>query len=118
MAAARFARSRGALVTATDSRGESELGAEAAELRGLGVELALGAHPVDVFERAGLIVLSPGVPAKIAPLESARLAGVEIIGEGDFAARFLRGRLIGITGSNGKTTTTALTAHPQRAPGP
>jgi UDP-N-acetylmuramoylalanine--D-glutamate ligase len=117
MAVARFARSRGGAVTATDARNESELVNEASELRQLGAELALGGHPTKLFTNADLIVLSPGVPSGIAPLESARRAGVEIISEVDLAARFLRGRLIGITGSNGKTTTTALTAHLLRAAG-
>ena len=59
----------------------------------------------------GLIVLSPGVPADLGPLQAARARGVNVIGEIELAAPFLRGKTIGITGSNGKTTTTALTGH-------
>ena len=57
------------------------------------------------------IVLSPGVPADLEPLEAARRRGVQVIGEVELAAPFLKGKIIGITGSNGKTTTTALTGH-------
>jgi UDP-N-acetylmuramoylalanine--D-glutamate ligase len=63
------------------------------------------------FLHCDLIVLSPGVPAHLAPLEDARARGVEVIGEVELAAAFLKGPIIGITGSNGKTTTTALTGH-------
>src|ERR1051325_7368650 len=108
IAAARLLASRGAMVIANDARTESELRDAANELRELGVMLSLGGHPQSVFENADLVVLSPGVPADIAPLESARRAGVEIISEPELAGRFLRGRMIGVTGSNGKTTTTTL----------
>ena len=64
-----------------------------------------------VFEGAELIVLSPDVPADLAPLEDARRRGVPVIGEVELAAPFLKGRTIGITGSNGKTTTTSLIGH-------
>jgi UDP-N-acetylmuramoylalanine--D-glutamate ligase len=64
-----------------------------------------------VFEGADLIVLSPGVPADIAELSEARARGVKIVGDMELASWFLQGEIIGITGSNGKTTTTALTGH-------
>ena len=57
------------------------------------------------------IVISPGVPADLAPLERARARGVNVIGEVELAAPFLKGPVIGITGSNGKTTTTSLVGH-------
>ena len=63
------------------------------------------------FADAELIVLSPGVPANLAVLESARRRGVRIIGDLELASWFLEGDIIGITGANGKTTTTALTGH-------
>ena len=115
VAASRLLTSRGARVTANDRKEESQLAAEAEQLRALGVTLALGGHPVELFTGADLIVLSPGVPANLAPLQAARSAGVEIISEVELAARFMRGRLIAITGSNGKTTTTALTGELMRA---
>jgi UDP-N-acetylmuramoylalanine--D-glutamate ligase len=70
-----------------------------------------------VFEGAELIVLSPDVPADLAPLEEARRRGVPVIGEVELAAPFLKGRTIGITGSNGKTTTTSLVGHILRESG-
>ena len=63
------------------------------------------------FAGADLIVLSPGVPADAAPVEAARKRGVRVIGDVELASWFLQGEIIGITGSNGKTTTTALTGH-------
>ncbi len=63
------------------------------------------------FAQAELIVLSPGVPADLPELTTARQRGVPVIGDLELASWFLQGRIIGITGSNGKTTTTALTGH-------
>ena len=65
----------------------------------------------EVFQSADLIVLSPGVPADLEPLEAARKRGATVIGEVELASYFLKGPIIGITGSNGKTTTTALVGH-------
>ena len=106
-AAALFLAERGARVTANDAKPESELGATA-ELRARGIEVVAGSHPPELFTQADLIVASPGVPLALAPFQTARAAGVPVISEVELAARFLRGRLIGITGSNGKTTTTTL----------
>ncbi len=71
----------------------------------------------EVFDDAELIVLSPDVPADLPPLEAARARGVSVIGEVELAAPFLKGRNIGITGSNGKTTTTSLIGHILRESG-
>jgi UDP-N-acetylmuramoylalanine--D-glutamate ligase len=77
-------------------------------------------HDVDGFrlqtdelfdESWDLIVLSPGVPADLPGIERARTRGVEVIGEAELAAPYLKGPVIGITGSNGKTTTTSLVGH-------
>jgi UDP-N-acetylmuramoylalanine--D-glutamate ligase len=107
VAAAEFLQRRGARVTVNDAKPESELGA-AAELKAKGIAVIAGSHPAEMFEKADLIVASPGVPLALEPFQKARAAGVEIISEIELAVRFLRGRLIGITGSNGKTTTTTL----------
>ena len=117
VAAARLLASRGAMVIANDLKSESELGDSAEDLRKLGVMLSMGGHPESLFANADLIVLSPGVPANLAPLESARRAGIEIISEPELAGRFLRGRMIGVTGSNGKTTVTTLVGELMRAAG-
>ena len=117
VAAARLLATHGARVTANDAKDEAQLAREADELRAAGVRLVPGGHPDELFADADLIVLSPGVPADLPPLESARRNGVEIISEPELAGRFLRGRMIGITGSNGKTTTTALTGELMKAAG-
>jgi UDP-N-acetylmuramoylalanine--D-glutamate ligase len=117
IAAARLLTSRGAMVIANDLKPEAELGGAVDELRKLGVMLSLGGHPQSLFANADVIVLSPGVPADLEPLESARRAGVEIISEPELAGRFLRGRMIGVTGSNGKTTVTTLIGELLRAAG-
>ena len=106
-----FSAGYGATVTATDEKPESALGETAARLRAAGVKLELGAHREAAFFNQDLIVLSPGVPAKLPPLELARAQGIPVWSEIELAWRFLRGKLVAITGSNGKTTTTALVAH-------
>src|SRR5579872_2229876 len=93
----------GAQVRATDVK------AAPAELEHLGVRFQ--PQSPEVFEGAGLIVLSPGVPADLEPLEAARRRGAIVIGEVELASYFLAGPVLGITGSNGKTTTTALAGH-------
>ncbi len=109
VAAARFAASRGAFVTVNDSKSLDRLGPEAAALATEGVRVEAGGHPEELFRTADLVVVSPGVPADSPALDIARAAGVPVIAEVEFASRYLRGRIVGITGSNGKTTTTTLT---------
>ena len=106
-----FSAGYGATVTATDERPESELAETATQLRAAGVKLELGGHVDASFLEQDLIVVSPGVPAKLPPLELARKQGIPVWSEIELAWRFLRGKLVAITGSNGKTTTTALLAH-------
>jgi UDP-N-acetylmuramoylalanine--D-glutamate ligase len=106
-----FASGYGAVVTATDERPESELRETAERLRAAGVQLELGTHNSDVFLQQDLIVVSPGVPAKLPQLQLARSRGIPVWSEIELAWRFLRGKLVAVTGSNGKTTTTALIAH-------
>jgi len=107
VAAAEFLAARGAQVTVNDAKPETEL-KDAAALRAKGIEVVGGNHPLELFEKSDLIVVSPGVPLALEPFRRAGAAGARIIGEIELAARFLRGRLVGITGSNGKTTTTTL----------
>jgi len=106
-----FSAGYGAIVTATDEKPEAALAEVAAKLRAAGVRLQFGAPGQATFLEQDLIVLSPGVPAKLPQIELARSRGIPVWSEIELAWRFLRGKLIGITGSNGKTTTTSLVAH-------
>lgn len=106
-----FGAAYGATVTATDEKPESELRDAAERLGRAGVTLELGSHNAAAFTQQDLIILSPGVPAKLPQLELARSRGVPVWSEIELAWRFLRGKLVAVTGSNGKTTTTALIAH-------
>jgi UDP-N-acetylmuramoylalanine--D-glutamate ligase len=106
-----FAAGYGAMVTATDEKPEGALGETAARLRAAGVKLELGEHPASAFVEQDLIVVSPGVPANLPALVLARVGGIPVWSEVELAWRFLRGKLVAITGSNGKTTTTSLVAH-------
>jgi UDP-N-acetylmuramoylalanine--D-glutamate ligase len=72
------------------------------------VTLDLGGHAEGVFTPADLIVLSPGVPADLKELEEVRRRGVPVIGELELAWRWLKGQVIAITGTKGKSTTTTL----------
>jgi UDP-N-acetylmuramoylalanine--D-glutamate ligase len=117
VAAARLASRHGARVIATDTRDESDLGSTAAELRSLGAELHAGGHPESLVDAAELVVLSPGVDPRIRLVAEARRRGRPLWGEVELAARFCRGRIIGITGSNGKSTVTAMTGRILRGAG-
>jgi UDP-N-acetylmuramoylalanine--D-glutamate ligase len=117
IATALFCAARGARVTATESRTEEQIGEAVTKLRASGVALELGGHTDKTFVEQDLIVPSPGVPADFPLLVPARKAGVKIWSEIELAYRFLNGSLVGITGSNGKTTTTALIEHILRGAG-
>lgn len=106
-AAARFLAARGARVVVSELKPEPAVAAAAA-LRALGVAVRCGGHDDADFLAADLIVLSPGVPLDLPALGKARGKGIEIISELELAWRFLRGTVVAVTGSNGKTTTTAL----------
>jgi UDP-N-acetylmuramoylalanine--D-glutamate ligase len=108
VATALFCAKHNAIVTATDSRPESELGDAPAKLRAAGVALELGGHVEKTYLAQDLIIPSPGVPADDPLLAKARSKGITIWSEIELAYRFMEGELIGITGSNGKTTTTTL----------
>jgi UDP-N-acetylmuramoylalanine--D-glutamate ligase len=114
VAAARLLVERGAAVTLTDLRPELPDGPA---LAALGVALALGSHPDRLLAGSDLVVLSPGVPAGLPPVAAARAAGVPVIGEVELASRWLRGRVVAITGTKGKSTTTALTGRILEAAG-
>ncbi|HXR32170.1 MAG TPA: UDP-N-acetylmuramoyl-L-alanine--D-glutamate ligase [Verrucomicrobiae bacterium] len=111
VATALFCAKHNAIVTATESRDEGELGDAPAKLREAGVTLELGGHTEITFLAQDLIIPSPGVPADNPFLQNARSKGITVWSEIELAYRFLEGKLIGITGSNGKTTTTTLVHH-------
>jgi UDP-N-acetylmuramoylalanine--D-glutamate ligase len=109
MASAELLARQGAVARATDLKSLDELG-EARELLER-LDIPFARQTPEVFEGCDLVVLSPDVPADLPPLEEARQRGVRVIGEVELAAPFLKGETIGITGSNGKTTTTSLVGH-------
>ena len=108
LAAALFLRRRGAQVTVSDVRSAEALANDIPALLEEGINVEAGGHGLLTFRRQDLIVVSPGVPLNTAELVQARSFGLPIIGELELAARFLKGRTLAITGSNGKTTTTTL----------
>src|SRR3974390_2454165 len=111
VATALFCAKHNAMVTATDVRPENELGEVPAKLREAGVALELGGHHEKTYLAQDLIIPSPGVPADDPLLVKARAKKITVWSEIELAYRFLEGELIGITGSNGKTTTTTLVHH-------
>ena len=106
-----FAAEHGAVVTGTDEKPEAELTHTAAKLHKAGAKLELGGHTPSAFLEQDLVVLSPGVPANLPAVELARAKGIPVWSEIELAWRFLRGKIVAITGSNGKTTTTSLVGH-------
>ena len=115
VASAELLAREGARVRATDLKPLDQLPDAAPLLDRLGIPFAQ--QTPAVFEDSDLIVLSPDVPFDLPPLVEARQRGVAVIGEVELAATFLKGNTIGITGSNGKTTTTSLTGHILREAG-
>ncbi len=108
VAAARFLKERGAVVALNDRKPLAEWSSEALALKSDGVGAVAGETPSWLLDQIELVVLSPGVPTKGIPVRYAERAGAEVIGEVELAWRFLRGRIVAITGTNGKTTTTTL----------
>jgi UDP-N-acetylmuramoylalanine--D-glutamate ligase len=108
IACARFLAKRGATVALNDRKPVAEWSPEAVALKSEGIGLVPGDVPMWLLDQVELVVMSPGVPTKVIPARYADRAGAEVIGEIELASRFLKGRIIAITGSNGKTTTTTL----------
>ena len=114
VAAAQLLVRRGASVVLTESKASIP---DENALRSAGVRLELGGHQLTTFTDTDLIVLSPGVPSTLAELDAARAASVPIIGELEMASRWLQGRVVAITGTKGKSTTTTLTGRMLEAGG-
>ncbi|HEY6007982.1 MAG TPA: UDP-N-acetylmuramoyl-L-alanine--D-glutamate ligase, partial [Geobacteraceae bacterium] len=114
-AVARFLVERGARVTVTDMQDETRLAPWLERLDGLPIGFDLGRHDLHNFLMADLIVVSPGVPLDIKPLLHARAQRRPVVSEIELASRFITAPLVGITGTNGKTTTTTLVGEIFRA---
>jgi len=108
IASARFLAQRGATVALNDRKPLEEWSAAALALKTEGIGCVPGEPPSWLLDQIDLVVISPGVPATIIPVRYAARHGAEVIGEIELASRFLRGRIVAITGTNGKTTTTTL----------
>ncbi|MGA8111341.1 MAG: UDP-N-acetylmuramoyl-L-alanine--D-glutamate ligase [Acidobacteriaceae bacterium] len=108
LAAALFLRRQGAQVTVSDVRSADALAREIPALIEEGIAVEAGGHGLLTFRRQDLIVVSPGVPLDTPELVQVQKFGLPIIGELELATHYLRGHILGITGSNGKTTTTTL----------
>ena len=111
MAAAEFLSQQGATVIVSEIKTEDLLGDYPRRLRSLNVALEMGQHSAQTFGSAALIVLSPGVDPAALPLAQAQAKGIPIVSEVELASWFLTPPLIAITGTNGKSTTTALIGH-------
>ncbi len=106
--AAIFLKKKGAAVFLTDSGASEEIEKSAAQLRNSGIEVETGKHTKGFVEGSSFVVVSPGVPEKALPVQWARQLNIEIIGEIELGYRFCSGRIIAITGTNGKSTTCTL----------
>ena len=108
LAAALFLRRRGAQVTVSDVRSAEALAKDIPALLEAGIMVEAGGHGLLTFRRQDLIVISPGVPLDTPELAQVKSFGLPVIGELELAARFLKGKMLAVTGSNGKSTTTTL----------
>jgi UDP-N-acetylmuramoylalanine--D-glutamate ligase len=117
VASALFLKAHGARVTVSDTKSGDELRDEIPVLLDHGITVETGGHGERTFHGQDLIVVSPGVPVDAPPLVQARTLGETVIGEIELASQFLPGPIVAITGSNGKTTTTALTGEIMTATG-
>jgi UDP-N-acetylmuramoylalanine--D-glutamate ligase len=108
VASALFLAQRGAKVAVSDAKSPEQLREEIPQLLDAGISVETGQHGERTFRDQDLIVVSPGVPFDVPQLVHARELGIPVIGEVELAARFLKGHIVAITGSNGKTTTTTL----------
>jgi UDP-N-acetylmuramoylalanine--D-glutamate ligase len=108
LSAAMFLREQGARVTVSDTRSAVALANEIPALLEAGIMVESGGHGLLTFRRQDLIVVSPGVPMDTPEVKQVVAFGMPVIGELELASRYLQGRIVAITGSNGKTTTTTL----------
>jgi UDP-N-acetylmuramoylalanine--D-glutamate ligase len=107
-AVARFLLERGAHVAATDAGDNERLRALKAALEKLGARVEIGGHTEAFLDGVELVVLSPGVPPKALPVRLADERGIPVISELELGSRYCTARIVGFTGTNGKTTVTHL----------
>ncbi|MDF2644939.1 MAG: UDP-N-acetylmuramoylalanine--D-glutamate ligase [Paenibacillus sp.] len=108
VAAAKLFHQKGALVTVNDKKERSAC-PEADELEALGISVVCGLHPESLVHAGiSLVVKNPGIPYTVEPIRKAEELGIEVVTEVEVAYQFCEAPIIGITGSNGKTTTTTL----------
>ncbi len=108
VSAAYLLKKLGASVTIQDAKTEDKLGNVVTELKNNGIALYLGSNPDDIIENMDILVMSPGVPTDLPFVNKAREKNIPVIGEIELAYMFCKSPIIGITGTNGKTTTTTL----------
>lgn len=110
IAAAKLAKRRNAVPFISDMAPEEKLMKQVYQLTEAGILFETGGHTERIYD-ADLIVVSPGVPSHAAVFEEAKKRGIPVEGELEFAWRFCKSKVIAITGTNGKTTTTSLVAY-------
>jgi UDP-N-acetylmuramoylalanine--D-glutamate ligase len=108
LASALFLKSRGASVTVSDAKSEEQLRDQIPARLDQGISVETGGHSTRTLQNQQIVIVSPGVAIDAEPLTQARNLGLTVVGEIELAAQFLRGPIVAITGSNGKTTTTTL----------
>lgn len=108
LASALFLKSHGARVTVSDTKSEDQLRDHIPALLDAGIAVETGGHSQRTLQNQDLMVVSPGVPVDAPPIVQAKTLGQQVIGEIELASQFLKGPIVAITGSNGKTTTTTL----------
>jgi len=108
ISACKLLRAKGAKVRAVERKVKEELREVIAKLEGIGIEVKAGGYGLEDFKDASLVVLSPGVNEKESIYQEVMAREVEVIGELELASRFVKARIIAVTGTNGKTTTVSL----------
>ena len=118
VAAAKLLSEKGAFVRINDLKTREQLGKALEPLEGLAnIEWRLGEKPDELLAGMDMLVISPGVPIESEIVKRAESLGVEVVGEIELSARLSKGRLVAISGTNGKTTTTTLTGEIFKASG-
>jgi len=108
VAACRLLQAAGARVTVADRKEPAELASVLGGIDCGHVGITVGAKYESSLDEADLVVISPGIPYRLAPLEAVRRRGVKVISELELASQFFRSPLLAITGTNGKSTTVTL----------